>query len=146
MKTVAELEQQLLAAFPRREATEIAKHQCEECEGLRQQLSGTVWTEVPGDFVEAYDGSLPLLTHDAYLAFLPAWLRQAIRNPKGAAAGMLPINLSTKPNTRGFSRAQAAVIVETVTFITHNNGWGDDDPGNIEDLEQVRRIWNNVAV
>lgn len=146
MRTAAELERQLLAAFPPRKATVIAEHQCEECAALRHQLGEAVWTEVPGDFVEAFDGSLPLPTHDAYLAFLPAWLRQGVRNPKGAVASMLPINLSSSPDTSGFSRAQAEAIVETVVFITHNNGWGDDDPGNIEELEKVCQIWNNVAV
>jgi hypothetical protein len=73
MKTQTELEQQLFAAFPpKRVVGPIASHDCEECDTLRKQLGTATWPDVPGDFIEANDGVLPLLTHDAYLAFLPA--------------------------------------------------------------------------
>jgi hypothetical protein len=146
MKTLEELERQILAAFPPRKVNQIVTHQCEECESLKRELGGRVWSDISAEFIEANDGALPLLTQDAYLAFLPAWLLQSTRNPKGAAAGMVPVNLGSEPDTQGFSRAQAVAIMDTVRFITCNNSWGEDDPGNIESLKKVTAVWSNVAM
>jgi len=147
MKTALELEQLLLAVFPPRKIEgPVASHACEDCDELQQNLGAVVWSEVPADFIEAHDGVLPLLTHDAYLVFLPAWLRQSVRDPSGPAAGMVQVNLRLKPNTQGFNCAQAAAIIETARYISTQNIYGASDPVNVESITDITRIWTQVAV
>jgi hypothetical protein len=79
----AKLQQQLQKTFPQRVPGNVREGcKCEECESLRRELTGKTWSEVPAEFVRQYEDSLPLLTPDAYTAFLPAWLREGIRDPK----------------------------------------------------------------
>jgi len=136
----------LFNAFPQRVVRGIvAPHDCEECSALRDQLTGVTWQDVPGDFVHANDGALPLLSHEAYVAFLPAWLRQAVLDPSGPAAGMVLINLHHKLDTIGFTRRQAKVIMEVARYVVHSGIWGPEDPGNVESLAEIERVWSSVA-
>jgi hypothetical protein len=136
----------LFNAFPQRVVRgTVAPHECEECWGLRDQLTGVTWQDVPGTFVNANDGALPLLSHEAYVAFLPAWLRQAVLDPSGPAASMVLINLHHKPDVSGFTRRQAKVIMEVARFVAHNSIWGPHDPGNVESLAEIERVWSSVA-
>jgi hypothetical protein len=79
------------------------------------------------------------------VAFLPAWLRQAVRDPSGAAAGMVLINLHHKPDVSGFTRGQAKVIMEVARFVVDSSFWGPEDPGNVESLAEIERVWSSVA-
>jgi hypothetical protein len=147
MNAASELEQLLLSVLPPRKVEgPVASHTCEECDELQEKLGAVTWLEVPGGFLEAHDDVLPHLTHDAYLVFLPAWLRQSFRNPNGPAAGMVQVNLRHKPDTRGFSRAQAAAIIETARYISTQSIYGASDPVNVESLMDITRIWTQVAV
>lgn len=129
-------------SFPRRVAQGIiAPHECEECSATRLGLSGRSWDEVPNDFAEEFSGSLPLLSPDAYHAYLPVWLRAAVENPNGEAASMVAINLSDKPSKEGFSHAQARVLIAVVEFIASHNVWGADDPSNMERVAAVKATW-----
>ena len=75
MHSAQVLEKMLLDVFPQRIVEgPIAPHDCEECLALREQLTGITWLDVPGQFVLANDGALPLLSPEAYLAYLPALL------------------------------------------------------------------------
>jgi hypothetical protein len=147
MKTASEIEQLLLSAFPARKVDgPVAPHSCEECDELQQALGAATWSEVSADFIEEHDDVLPLLTHDAYLVFLPAWLRQGVRSPSGAAAGMVQVSLRRRPNTQGFTREQAAAIIEAARYISTQNIYGASDPVNVESLTDITRIWTQVAV
>ncbi len=135
----------LFNAFPQRVAREtVAPHECQECWALRDKLTGVTWQDVSGDFVNANDGALPLLSQEAYVAYLPAWLHQAVLDPNGPAAGMVLINLHDKPDVSGFTRCQAKVIMEVARFIVRSSIWGLDDPGNIESLAEIERVWSSV--
>ncbi len=140
------LEEQLHDAFPEGQvAGEIAPHDCEECFALRAMLEGATWREVPAEFVKANDGSLPLLTQEAYRAFLPAWILQAIREPSEEVAGMLLVNLKHQPRTEGFTPKQASTIIDVARFITANNVWGPIDPVNVDSLAEIKAAWGKIA-
>jgi hypothetical protein len=145
MLTSSEIENLLLHAFPQRTVDgEIALHDCEECTALRAELTGVTWVEIPTDFIHSNDGALPLLSRQAYIAFLPAWLRVGLREPDGPNAGMLLVNLR-EADTNGFTPQQAHAIVEFVAFITSHNIFGPQDPVNSQSLAMVRQLWSQVA-
>ncbi len=146
MHTTEAIERMLFSAFPQRTVQGvIAAHECEECSALCEQLSGVTWQDVPGEFIQLNDDVLPLLSHDAYLAFLPAWLRQGLLDPGGPVAGMLLVNLRQAPDTSGFTRDQAAVVNEVARFIADSNVFGAEDPVNVDSFSEIERVWSPVA-
>ena len=146
MSKASEVEARLNAVFSQRiVAGVIASHDCEECEAIRRQLGGQTWESVPATFLDENDGALPLLSKDAYVAFLPAWLRRAVRDPKGPVANMLLVNLRTEPNTTGFTSEQASAIIDVARFIVAENGWPLDDPVNAESVAAIEQAWASTA-
>jgi Family of unknown function (DUF6714) len=47
---------------------------------LYDAFHGKRWTEIPVSFVVSFAYALPLLTKDAFVSFLPAWLDTALSN------------------------------------------------------------------
>ena len=136
----------LNAAFPQRIVEGvITPHECEECSAIRSTLAGRTWGEVPNEFAEEFSGSLPLLSPDAYNAYLPIWLRAAVEVPAGEAATMVPINLSNEPSRDGFTSAQARALVAVAEFLAANNYWGPEDPSNAEHLAAVKAMWEDLV-
>jgi hypothetical protein len=45
---------------------------------LRDNLRGRTWKEVPDEIIDRQAGGLPLLTPEAFAAFLPAWLVRSL--------------------------------------------------------------------
>ena len=141
------LEQQLREAFPEQQITgAIAPHDCEDCYALRAMLGSSTWSSVPPEFVRANDDALPLLTHEAYRAALPAWLLEGIRQPKDAVADMLLVNLRQQRQTDGFTPLQASTIIDIARYITANNFWGPVDPVNVDALAAIKAVWGRLAV
>src|SRR2546423_15658039 len=146
MSTVPTLEASLFAAFPQVQVRGvIAPHECEECDALRQVLGRVTWDAVPPEFIRENDGSLPLLSQEAYVTFLPAWLREALRDPSGLVAGQLLVNLRHDPRTDGFTQPQSSVIVDIARFIANSNVWGSNDPVNVESLAAIESAWGAHA-
>lgn len=144
--TSAQILRDLREAFPGRVVKGvITPHECEECAAIRAALSGRTWNEVPNDFAEECSGSLPLLSPDAYNAYLPIWLRAAVESPHGEAATMVPINLSSEPSHEGFTPAQARVLIAVAEFIAENSLWGPDDESNLEHRAAVKAEWGGHA-
>jgi hypothetical protein len=144
--TCDQLIEALKSAFPQRVVQGvITPHDCEECSALRLRLAGRSWNEIPNEVVEEFADGLPLLSPDAYNAYLPVWLRSAIENPDGDAAGMVPINLSSQQSKEGFTPAQARVLIAVVEFIANHCIFGAGDPVNIEKIAQVKATWSEDA-
>jgi hypothetical protein len=138
--------QQLESAFPERAVIGvITPHECDECSSMRMQLEGKTWCEVANEFAEEFAGSLPLLTSDAYNAYLPVWLRAAVVNPDGESANMIPINLANEPSHASFTAAQVAALTAVVEYVTNNNRWGAEDPTNVEAIKAVKAEWGDGA-
>lgn len=141
-----DLLQALRAAFPARVVRHaITSHECAECAAIQKALRGQTWHAIPSDFAETFSGSLPLLSPDAYNAFLPVWLRAAIEQPDSEAAAMVTINVGHAPSKFAFTSAQATVVVDTVEYVARNNMWGADDDGNVQLVAAVRAQWSDGA-
>ena len=142
MVDASEIEARMHLVFPPRIVRgPIATHDCDECEALRKQLGGATWEVVPVEFVDSNYDALPLLTQEAYAAFLPAWLRQAVRNPRGLVADMLLVNLREKTHTAYFTLGQSSVILDVAHFIVAENPWGLGDPVNAESVAAIEEAW-----
>ena len=74
-----------------------AAHRCPECDALSAGLADRPWPEVPAKFIAENPDVLPLLSKDAYVAYLPAWLREGLLRPDKGAAGMVLVNLRSSP-------------------------------------------------
>jgi hypothetical protein len=139
---------ELRTAFPQRVVVGvITPHECKECDAIRTRLAGKSWDDIPDEFAEEFSGSLPLLSLDAYNAFLPIWLRAAVNNPNGEAANMVVINLSSKPSHYGFTSVQANTIIAACEFIVSNNYWAGIDPDDsAATIARIKSEWcNGVA-
>ena len=137
---------QLQAAFPQRTVLGvITPHECDECAAIRSALAGRTWSEVPSSFAEEYCGSLPLLSPDAYNAYLPVWLRAAVENPDGNAAAMVPINLADEPSKEGFTPMQIEALLAVVEYVATHNVFGADEPSNVEKMAKVQSVWGRRA-
>jgi hypothetical protein len=80
--TAQQLLQQIRAEFPpeRFVGSVTSGCTCDECMELAKRLRHQSWDTVGDDTMEAQFGSLPLLSQDALLAFLPAWLTRSLRD------------------------------------------------------------------
>ena len=142
MSPSASIENVLYKAFPPRVVGgKVAPHECEECDALNKQLVGITWPDVPPDFAAENDGALTLLTDEAYVAFLPAWLRCAVLDPDGPVASMIPIILESARVRDAFTDEQAAAIVDVIRFTTSESAFGSDDEVNAEHFANISRIY-----
>src|SRR4051812_42731601 len=142
----AEIDRKLLGAFPARPIEGVVvPHECSECAELRRRMTKITWHDLSVEFVRAHEGSLPLLSHDAYVAFLPAWLRNTLADPDGPVAQMVMVNLGHEPDTSGFSAEQASVILAVARYVAQQSVFGPTDPVNIESVQEIERVWGPLA-
>jgi hypothetical protein len=141
-KDAEQVMEALNAAFPQRlPQGSVAPHDCEECASIRLGLAELTWGEVPNEFAEEFYDALPLLSPDAYNAYLPVWLRAAMANPDGNVGSFVGINLSSEPSKAGFNAAQASVLVAVVEYVASKNLWGAEDASNVETVAAVKAKW-----
>ena len=78
--TAQEVEQQLRAAFPAKQFSGVVTHgcTCEECTDLEASFRDQSWNTVSEETMRAHYDGLPLLSDEALVAFLPAWLSRAL--------------------------------------------------------------------
>jgi hypothetical protein len=109
---------------------------------LRAELEGKSWEELSSAFLTENDGCLPLLTPEAYHAFLPAWLVHGLSDPEGGPASMALINMSlTMPSAR-FTREQRQALVDAVRFIHTSDAFSVEDPHSIDCYNAIRAAWS----
>lgn len=119
---------------------ESAPHECMECSEIRAQLDGGTWLEVPASYIEAHGDILPLLSEPARHAFLPAWLRQALLNPRGNVPSIVMVHLETQGPSKLFSPAQVEAVVLMAQAIAEGSVYGLDEIDR-ESLDAVQRMW-----
>ncbi len=76
------LRQRIVKAFssvPRPSKENIARHECEKCEELRNVFAPLSWDSIDRETLETYHGKLPLFTPQAFHYFLPAYLLQSLQ-------------------------------------------------------------------
>jgi hypothetical protein len=126
-------------------AERAARHVCAECDRISETLARRDWTQIPSDFIKRNEGVLPLLSDAAYVAYLPAWLREGLQHPANGVATMLFINLSDSPRTGGFTPEQGQVIAALAKAMCHAGMWRDDAVRRGE-VAAIERIWARRAV
>ncbi len=119
-------------------------HDCEECLLIRNGLQGRTWDAISSEFLQANPDSLPLLSAEAYRAFLPAWLREGLITPDSEVAAMLLVNLRMDPETQGFTAEQGRLIVEVARAIAAKSLWGINDPVHVDSLAAIEDIWGRL--
>ena len=75
------LRARIIAAFssvPRPSKENIARHQCEKCEELRNVFGRLRWEAIEPEILEKYYSKLSLFTPQAFRYFLPAYLLQSL--------------------------------------------------------------------
>lgn len=118
-----------------------APHKCLECDTVSKGLANRPWTEVPDEFVAVNPDVLSLLSEDAYVAYLPAWLREGLLRPDEGVAGMVLVNLRSSPPVRRFTPEQAQLIVKVAREICARTIFPADDPVSLESLAAIARVW-----
>ncbi len=75
-----QLVQQIHAAFPPKQflGSVTPGCTCDECTDLEMSMRGQSWTTISDDTMEIQYGSLSLLSEEALIAFVPAWLTRAL--------------------------------------------------------------------
>lgn len=80
MGDIEELRQSIRRAFPAQRfygpITDGCK--CDECAELADSLRDRSWDAIDDGTMEVQFGALPLLSRDAFSAFLPAWLMRSL--------------------------------------------------------------------
>jgi hypothetical protein len=128
MSRQKELIAHLLDAFPPKAFHgEVVAHNCPECAEIRATLGGATWWSIPGHFIQQHARHLPLLTKDAYKAFLPAWMCEAVSDPTGETAALLMANLKEGTFAPDFSQQESYAVVQVANWIAERNGFGADD-------------------
>lgn len=62
----------------RPEINNIVRHDCRECDSLRNDFADFAWNNIPPDIIDRNFDNLPLLTGDAYYHYVPAYIIRAI--------------------------------------------------------------------
>lgn len=66
-------------------ATEIASHQCDECEEIRQFFAGQPQYDIAPDRLELLTAALNLFTDLAFVYWLPAFMLAELNNEDGSS-------------------------------------------------------------
>ncbi len=121
----------------------ITQHHCEECDEIRDFLSGNAWTELV-DVVALRDhyDALHLVTPPAYHYYLPAFMRAAYSAPD--RAGSIPntivstIELEFGSASRGvlalFSAKQRSVLAHFLRALPTLNLLPQEDVATLAEL------------
>lgn len=109
---------------------QIAPHPCEECDGVRDYLAGRDPLRFDHEAITGCVWDLPLLSAEAKRYYLPAWLLDSIRDPRGAdATDALVYALDSDhcwDPEGGYDEAQHAVITRYLEAMVEPL---DDDTG-----------------
>lgn len=116
-----------------------AAHDCLECDELRHFLEGKSWRDL--DEEALWEVELPLLTPEAYHAFLPAWLWHGLHYPESAHAGMALINMEATENVAAFNSLERDLVVRCAQFIYRNAPFASQDHESVERLRHIEVRW-----
>ena len=124
---------------------EVAHHDCAECANLEKDLKDKAWSDLENDFLKENYDALPLLSSEAFSAFVPAWLRYSLTNPYDEVSEYLFIHLGNMPKTCRFSREQARVILEIVDYLFKEMPEFYLDEEATIDQKKIHHVWQSIA-
>jgi hypothetical protein len=118
------------------EPTSLVSHQCPECESVQTAFEGRRWSDVPIETIRAHNDSLPLLTPEAYVFLIPAYLTAAVREPLADIAPMVLYSLQPSAARRGcpFTEQQRCVVLEAGEWLAERESWGIE-------MSRMRKYW-----
>ena len=138
-----QLLEEMLRIFPKSVIEyPAAPHKCLECDEISVGLKGKTWVDVPSEFLANNCDVLPLLSEQAYIAYLPAFVREGLLNPDGGVAAMVPINLARATSAQKYSAEQRRVLVDAVKEMGALSVWGANDPSHLENIRAVELAWS----
>jgi hypothetical protein len=114
----------------------FVSHQCPECESVQTAFEGRQWNQVPIEAISDHQNSLPLLTPEAYVFLLPAYLSAAVREPLGQIAPNVLYSLrpSAKRRECPLTEHQRTVVLEVAEWLAARESWGVE-------MDRVRKYW-----
>lgn len=128
MSRQKELIAHLLDAFPPKAFHGgVVADNCPECAEILATFGGATWWSIPCHFIRKHADHLPLLTKEAYKAFLPAWMCEAVSEPTGKTAALLMVNLGEGSFAPDFSQQESYAVVQVANWIAEKNGSGAED-------------------
>lgn len=109
------------ADAPRPERSEIAPHECDECDEVSERLSAHAARDVPDDDMHWLGDTLPLLGPTAFRYYLPRFIEFCIKNPDSSLDALINYNLTRSPEDvgernrfAGFTKAEGRLILKFV--------------------------------
>lgn len=95
----------------------VTGHRCHECDQVDEQLGGRLWQEVAECLPDWCHDAFPLLTTEAKLYYLPAYLEYGLREP-GSIAGHSVQNALRRGDFQRdtFTEAQRCVLAEWIEY------------------------------
>lgn len=115
----------------------LVRHQCPECESIQEAFEGRSWKDTPDEAVKDRHDSLPLLTPEAFVSLIPAYLRVAVREPlRGDIAPSVLYSLQPSGDRRDcpFSTEQRDLLLDVAEWLAAQESWGTD-------MARVRKYW-----
>jgi hypothetical protein len=114
----------------------FVSHQCPDCESVRAAFGRRRWNEIPGNSIREHHDALPLLTPEAFVFVIPAFLIAAVREPLGDIASTVLYSLQPSGNRRGspFTARQRSVLLEVGEWLAERESWGVD-------MGRIRKYW-----
>ncbi len=152
----ADITEQIIGAFApveRPDASDIAPHECDECERVRRLLIAHAFDCVPDSTINWLSDSLPLLGPKGLHYYLPAYLLRALRDPDCRGIDYLLNHLAPtdkdlneradywKERLAVFSSAQRAAILAFVGWL----GTTAIEKEYPDELARARSIWSEAA-
>ena len=115
----------------------LVSHECPECERVQTALGGLTWSKVSSEAVKEHRDSLPLLTPEAYVSLIPAYLTVAVSEPLGEVARAVLHSLQPSGNRGGcpFHEEQRRVLLDVAEWLAEQESWGIN-------LSRMRRYWS----
>jgi hypothetical protein len=153
-----DVRKQIIEAFTSAERPskkDIAPHECEECEELRETFSGLRWDSIPPEVVDSNFGQLPLLSAKAYHYFLPSYILRCLDelDSSSMVCEFTIYSLSPTLNreedgrwylerTRQFTATQKGAVASFLKLIKASGSFVDIQ----EDVEAGLRYWENAQM
>lgn len=149
-----ELMEGMAAAFPAdnlpdRVVSDLAKETHDGAENIEAALQGQTWTELSQEALDAQAKNIIALTPEALAAYLPAFLRAAIKNPEGESAtyvfyAIAPLgqfDVFYAGTCKMFTREQAKVVAEALRHMQAQPSFAHMQ----EEFPPVIELWQRRA-
>lgn len=95
----------------------VTGHRCHECDKVDEQLGGRSWKEVAECLPDWCDGAFPLLTTEAGIYYLPAYLEYGLHEPESIAGYSVECALRRGDFQRDtFTQAQRGALSAWIEF------------------------------